>query len=142
MEKFLEPFALRPNLDGVDFKVLSEVDTVLLENSFFYAEIKSSGWDCEDSKSPGPDRYNFVFLRNCWSLIGKEFCKFFRDFCGNSKMLKAFSSSFLTLIPKNKIPLGLDDYMLICLVGCVHKILSKMLALRLKKVLGQLVSSS
>ncbi|KAI5385044.1 hypothetical protein KIW84_071877 [Lathyrus oleraceus] len=55
MEKFLEPFAVRPDLDGVDFKVLLEVDTVLLENSFSDGEIKSSGWDCEDSKSPGPD---------------------------------------------------------------------------------------
>lgn len=31
----------------------------------------------------------------------------FRDFHGNSKMPKAFSSSFLTLIPKNKLPSGL-----------------------------------
>lgn len=56
-------------------------------------------------------------------------------------MPQAFSSSFLTLIPKNGLPSGLDDYSLICLVECVHKILSNLLAFRLKRVLGHLILS-
>lgn len=99
----------------MDFKVLSEADNILLEDSFSDGEIKSAVWDCEGSKSSGLDGYSFVFIRNCWSFIGKDFYRFFRDFHGNSKMSKAFSSSFSTLIPKNKTPLGLDNYMPILL---------------------------
>lgn len=41
-----------------------------------------------------------------------------------------------------EIPLGLHDYMLICLMGCLYKALAKLLAVRLKKVLGVIVSIS
>ncbi|KAJ0554035.1 putative RNA-directed DNA polymerase [Helianthus annuus] len=51
-------------------------------------------------------------------------------------------SSFIALIPKVKDPLSLKDYRPISLVGIVNKVISKVLANRLKKVLNSVISSS
>uniref|UniRef100_A0A251RWC4 Putative reverse transcriptase domain, Reverse transcriptase zinc-binding domain protein n=1 Tax=Helianthus annuus TaxID=4232 RepID=A0A251RWC4_HELAN len=49
-------------------------------------------------------------------------------------------SSFIALIPKVKDPLGLNDYRPISLVGIINKVISKLLANRLKKVLNNIIS--
>jgi hypothetical protein len=53
---------------------------------------------------------------------------------------KALTASFLTLVPKKDHPQELFDYRPICLIGSLYKILSKLLANRLKLVLGKLIS--
>lgn len=49
------------------------------------------------------------------------------------------STSFITLLPKVKDPLSLSDYRLIGLIGCVYKIIAKVLASRLKKVISYVI---
>lgn len=49
------------------------------------------------------------------------------------------NASFITLIPKIKDPLLLGDYRPINLIGCMYKIVSKILASRLKQVVGSVV---
>nr|XP_043609708.1 uncharacterized protein LOC122581544 [Erigeron canadensis] len=51
-------------------------------------------------------------------------------------------STFITLIPKTKDPGCLDDYRPITLVGCINKVVSKVLANRLKRVFGNLISDT
>ena len=50
------------------------------------------------------------------------------------------NSAFITLIPKSKDPGSLNDYRPITLVGIVNKVVSKVLANRLKRVLAPLIS--
>lgn len=64
------------------------------------------------------------------------------DFHTSGILSKAITSSFLTLILKKYNPLGLGDYRPILLVGCIYKVLAKLLAARLKMVLGSIVSES
>jgi hypothetical protein len=51
------------------------------------------------------------------------------------------AASFLTLTPKKDHLQELFDYRPICLIGSMYKILSKLLANRLKRVLGKLISN-
>lgn len=44
------------------------------------------------------------------------------------------------MIPKVNSPLGLNDFRPISLIGCMYKVLSKVLAVRLKKVLSKVIS--
>lgn len=64
----------------------------------------------------------------------------FRDFYFEAVQSKSITLSFLALIPKSNNLLDLDDYRPICLVGCIHKIISKALARRHKKVIGSIIS--
>lgn len=49
-------------------------------------------------------------------------------------------SLFLTLVPKKKNPQGLGDFRPISLLGCIYKILAKVLATRLRNVLGTIIA--
>ncbi|XP_022032694.1 uncharacterized protein LOC110933798 [Helianthus annuus] len=51
-------------------------------------------------------------------------------------------SAFITLIPKVKSPEGLKDYRPITLIGVISKVISKILANHLKKILGKVISES
>ncbi|CAJ2656345.1 unnamed protein product [Trifolium pratense] len=66
--------------------------------------------------------------------------EFLNEFHSSASLPKAITASFLTLVPKKDHPQVLSDYRPICLVGCLYKILSKVLAARLKKVIGKLIS--
>ncbi|GAU25188.1 hypothetical protein TSUD_150870 [Trifolium subterraneum] len=65
---------------------------------------------------------------------------FLSEFHKSAILPKAITTSFLALIPKKDHPQSLSDYRPICLVSCLYKILSKVLAARLKKVMGKLIS--
>ena len=52
---------------------------------------------------------------------------------------KGCNASFLALIPKVKNPVYLDQYRPISLVGAIYKIISKVLAGRIKKVLPSVI---
>jgi len=49
------------------------------------------------------------------------------------------NASFITLIPKRKNPSTLNDYRPISLVGCMYKVIAKILANRLKGVLPKVI---
>ncbi|XP_058739172.1 uncharacterized protein LOC131611064 [Vicia villosa] len=103
------------SLTRVQFKALSQEEARSLELPFSETEIKEAVWGCEGSKSPGPDRYNFNFIKKCWSFVKEDFFWLIRNFHGNSHMSKAITSLLLTLIPKKDNPLGLGVTYLIVL---------------------------
>lgn len=57
------------------------------------------------------------------------------DFHSNEKLAKGSNASFVVLIPKRDNPTCLNDYRPISLVGCIYKVLAKLLAGRLAKVM-------
>lgn len=66
---------------------------------------------------------------------------FIKEFHNNAKLSKAITSSFLSLVPKSNNPSSLDGCIPIFLVGSLYKKFSKLLAGRLKRVLGSLIAS-
>lgn len=62
----------RPTLDGINFKCLSSEDNSFLAAPFSLDEIKQAVWSCDSDKSPGPDGFNFTFLKKFWSSIKEE----------------------------------------------------------------------
>lgn len=74
----------------------------------------------------------------------KDIMDFTGEFHKNCKLPKGINSSFTTLIPKVENPISLKDYRPISLIGCMYKMLSKVLAARIKPcipvVLGDLQS--
>jgi hypothetical protein len=57
--------ATRPKLDGVSFPSLSEADNFQLIVPFSELEIHSVVKLSDGNKSPGPDGFNFAFLKKC-----------------------------------------------------------------------------
>jgi len=68
--------------------------------------------------------------------------RFVLEFHRNGKLSRGINSTFIALIPKVESPQKLTDFRPISLVGCLYKILAKVLANRLRAVVGQVISET
>jgi hypothetical protein len=66
----------------------------------------------------------------------------FDQFHGIGTLPHSFSSYFVTLIPKVNSPFSLGDFRPILLLGCLYKIVAKVLTARLARVMDGLVAST
>jgi len=61
------------------------------------------------------------------------------DFATRGVWSMGSNASFLCLILKVNNPQQLNEFLFISLVGCMYKIISKTLSLRLKRVIGKVI---
>ena len=87
---------------------------------------------CGSVKSLGPDRLNFKFIKEFWDILKTNVLRFMDEFHANGVFPKGSNASFLTLIPKVHDAQGLNEYRPISLIGCIYKIVTKLLSRRLK----------
>ncbi|GKV46285.1 hypothetical protein SLEP1_g53277 [Rubroshorea leprosula] len=132
----------RPKPTGIGFKRIFEEMTAWLERPFSMEEIEEGLKSCEGTKAPGSDGYNFSFIKYAWECMKEDFVRFFEEFHQNGRLVKGLNSSFLTLIPKKMNPMELKDFRPISLVGCVYKLLAKVLANRLRVVMSESISDT
>ena len=129
-------------LDEVEFKTLTLRDNEGLVAGFTEKEVKDAVWQCEGSKSPGPDGFNFNFIRKSWDFVKAELMEAMALFHATGNIPKGCNASFIALIPKVRDPTKLEQYRPISLVGVFYKIITKVLAGRLKKVLPAIIDES
>ena len=96
----------------------------------------------EGDKALGPEGFTMAFFHKCWSVVEKDIMDFFDYFHRDSVFERSLNASFLTLIPKKCNAVNIKDFRPISLVGSVYKLLSKVLANRLRVDLENLISES
>ena len=129
-------------VNNLAFKTLSHTEGGSLTKPFSVAEVKAAVWDCDNYKSPGPDGVHFGFLKDFWDDVKGDVMHFITDFHRNGWLTRGINISFIVLILKVNSPHRLNDFRPISLVGCLYKILSKVLANRLLMVMGSLISET
>jgi len=85
---------------------------------------------------------NFKFIKQFWQLIKPDVLRFLDEFHANGVFPRGCNASFIALIPKVADPQFLNDYRPISLIGCMYKIVSKVLAKRMKKVMSFIVDET
>lgn len=90
--------------------------------------------------APGPDGFQPGFFKANWGILGPDIIKATQDFFRTGIMEKDFNHSFITLIPKISTPQTPADFRPISLSNTIYKLISKILANRLKPLLNRLIS--
>ncbi|GJT32677.1 RNA-directed DNA polymerase, eukaryota [Tanacetum coccineum] len=124
------------------FKFFFHDQLIELERYVSRDEIRLAVWNCGNNKSPGPDGFTFEFFKKYWDLIGTDFCDAVEFFFSNGFFPKGCNSSFIALIPKVVDAKFVKDFRPISLIGCVYKVVTKILANRLALVISDLVSDT
>ncbi|XVE68119.1 hypothetical protein DITRI_Ditri09bG0043900 [Diplodiscus trichospermus] len=70
---------------------------------------------------------NLDFIKRHWSLFKEELMLVIRRVYDTRSFDKMINMSFIALIPKTKRPIRVTDYRSISLIGCIYKILIKVL---------------
>ncbi|KAK1409431.1 hypothetical protein QVD17_35957 [Tagetes erecta] len=141
-KRFKEDNPRRPSFHCPNLKKLTTAEGERLIAEFSTEEIKRAVWDCGDDKAPGPDGFNFKFIKTFWDLISPEVIDMAHNLHANDEFPHGAGSAFICLVPKSKSAASLDDQRPITLISSQNKILSKILANRLKLVISSIISES
>ncbi|KAJ0589761.1 putative RNA-directed DNA polymerase [Helianthus annuus] len=141
-DKFLEDVHNRPTPCLDNLKQINEEDKAFLTQPFSKSEIKEAVFDCGSDRAPGPDGLNFKFIKHFWPIFEDDFMNIFKHFHNVGYLSRDSSSSFITLIPKVKDPVHLSNFRPINLVGVISKVVSKVISIRMQKVISSVISDS
>ncbi|GJZ46714.1 hypothetical protein Tco_0600546 [Tanacetum coccineum] len=131
---FKEEHTSRPQFFSSLFRKLSNSDASFLELSISLDEVKEALWSFASSKSPGPNGINFYFIKSYWDVLKSTFWDCVKCFEASGSFSKGCNPLFIVLILKKSDPLGFSDYSPVSLIGCVYKVISKILAIWLAKM--------
>lgn len=138
-DRFTEPLVDRHSFSNNGFSRLSHQSACFFITEFSIDDIKAAIWSCGSDKAPGPDGFYFNFVKRFWDLMAADLLNVFRYYHGGGEISIGCNASFIALIPKVVDPTILADFRPISLIGCLYKIYSKTLAIRLKKVIPEVV---
>ncbi|GKE02211.1 putative RNA-directed DNA polymerase, partial [Tanacetum coccineum] len=122
------------------FKSVNETQCLELIKPLSLVELKQAVWSCGNDKAPGPDGFTFSLLKRYWDMFQQDIFNFVSEFFNTGFIPFGCNSSFITLIPKVINPMNVGDYRPISLIGIQYKIIAKVMALRLAKVVDSVVS--
>ena len=124
------------------FPMISGENADWLERPFEESEIFDVIQSFQGDKSPGPDAFPMAFFQACWGIVKPNLMVVFRHFFAYGQFEKSLDATFVTLIPKKHAANEIRDFRPITLVGRVYKIIAKVLANRLRLVMGDIISAS
>lgn len=103
-------------------------------------ELRQAVFQLGATKAPGPDGLNGLFYQHYWDILKADLFGLVQDFFCTGVLQLALNQTTITLIPKVPNPKRLDQYHPISLCNYIYKIISKILANRLKPWLPMLIS--
>ena len=96
----------------------------------------------DPDSAAGPDGFSRRFFTFAWAVVGKDVFEAVGSFFFGSKLPRSITATSIVLIPKVSSPQDFSHYRPISLCAFVNKIISKLLAKRLARVLLLLISDN
>jgi hypothetical protein len=103
-------------------------------------EVKTALNNIGDLKSPGPDGMPSVFYKRFWHTVGEQVTKEVLNVLRGGQMPEHWNDTLVVLIPKNANAKTLKDLRPISLCNVTYKLVSKVIANRLKIILPDVIS--
>lgn len=117
-------------------------DCNMLEAEVTGEEIQKVLFAMQSYKSPGPDGFPCEFFKATWSILGHDFVVAVQSVFKYGFLPKGVNSTILALIPKKMDSMEMKDYRPIACCNVLYKVVSKILANRLKQLLPRIVSEN
>lgn len=109
------------------------------------SEQRKSGllWTrCTLPNPPGPNGMSPIFFQKYWDVVGTNVVNSVLQTLRTLVMPNGLNETFICLIPKVNYPQKITEFRPISLCNVVYKLVSKVLANRLKKILPEVISES
>ena len=104
-------------------------------------EVEEVVMQMEKGTALRPDGFTVDFYQFFWDIVKEEVREIVEESRKSKRILKAFNATFLTLIPKEQGTNSPEKFRPISLCNVILKIITKVIANRLKPLLPLLISS-
>ena len=136
-----QPSNFDASLEAMDRRVTSEMNQALLKE-FRAEEVWDALKQMHLTKSPAPDSMSPIFYQKYWDIIGPSVSNCILQTLNTGIMPRGINDTYICMIPKTKNPLKITDYRPISLCNVIYKLISKVLANRLKKILHSVINEA
>ncbi|XP_060961018.1 uncharacterized protein LOC133031516 [Cannabis sativa] len=130
-----------PVINCVPHLVTEDQNALLLEE-VTHVEIKKALFQMHPDKAPGPDGMTPSFYQKFWHLVGDDVVRLVQGFFATGEFPSTLNETNIVLIPKKKIPEQMGDLRPISLCNVLYKVVSKVIANRMKSVLPSVISTN
>ena len=93
-------------------------------------------------KAPGPDDFTIAVFQDCWDVIKENLVRVFDEFHRSGIINQSTNASCIVLLPKKSMTKKISDYRPISLITSLYKIITKVLAGRLRGILHETIHST
>ena len=121
-------------------KIITKEHNQLLLRPVSPQEVDLAMKQLKEGKAPGPNGFTTTFFHKFWDLIKEEVWMVVEESRTLHWLLPSLNSTFIALIPKEENTSTPDKFCLIALCNVIYKVISKVIANRLKPLLPLLIS--
>jgi hypothetical protein len=126
-------------LEYIQPRVTEEMND-MLGKDFTSQEVVEALESIGDLKAPGLDGMHSLFYKKFWDVVGEKVMDEVLNVLNGGDMPPEWNETCIVLIPKTQDPESMKDLHPISLCNVVYKLVSKILANRLKLVLDEIIS--
>lgn len=121
-------------------KIITEEHNELLLRPILPQEVDVAMHQLKEGKAPGPDGFSTSFYHKFWEMIRDEVWQVAEESRALHWLLPSLNVTFIVLIPKEEKSNTPDKFCPIALCNVIYKVISKVIANRLKPLLPFLIS--
>ncbi|CAO2822651.1 unnamed protein product [Amaranthus hypochondriacus] len=126
------------SFDSISLRLTDDMHSILLK-PYVKEEVVEELKGMHLGKSPSPDGFPAMFYNKFWDVIGSNVCDLVLRFLNHGGMPERINETHVLLIPKVKKPKEMKDLRSISLCNISYKLISKVLANRLKFILSDII---
>ena len=135
------PSQFGASLGAIDQRVTQYMNESLVAD-FKAEEVWRALIQMHPIKAPGPDSMSPIFYQQYWEIVGPKVIKCVLDSLNSGVLPYGINDTYICLIPKVKSPQKITEYHPISLCNVIYKLISKVLANRLKNILAKIINKS
>lgn len=121
---------------------ITEAQNDVLSAPVIGEEVYKAMFNMNPDKAPGLDGYTPAFYHKCWSIVGKDVIATVQQVWQTETIQEKVNDTVLVLIHKKTTPVIMRDLRIIALCNVIYKIITKVIANRLKVVLPHVISEN
>eukprot|EP00253_Pinus_taeda_P022158 PITA_22158 len=119
---------------------ITEEQNWALRKTITMEEVEEAVRNMPNDKAPGPDGFTINFYKACWKIVKNNIWEIVEDSRRSKTILKSLNSTFIALVPKVEEANTPEKFRPIALCNVIYKIISKVIANRLKIILPGIIS--
>ena len=135
------PTRINEVISSIPRRVIDDMNFKLAK-TFTRAEVLKALQQIHPTKALGPNKMSTIFFHNYWDIVGTNITNMVLNVLNSNAPMAEINKTNISLIPKTNHPTRMTKFRPISVCNVTYKLISKVLANRLKTVMPSIISEN